>query len=761
MSTMDAVLGWPALDRDLVRQRLEQHLRPDCLMRSLIVRDVRFRPKGRTWLLYRLDMAQPAGQSAYVSGLLLHPGESPPEPPASLVERYHLWPDRVLGEPWLVDPALSLALYAYPVDAAMPSLFDANDVKIMRRALAPFSPQASIKSVRCRNRSYSPHARATFAYDVRTKNGAEITHHWIGKTQAGKPAAERSASHEGLWSLAEGRLPIPRPLGYLDSLDVALQEHVPGERLGALVDRPGFDDLLGRTADALATLHGFRLPTAQERRPKDEVKTVKRWSEILQAIRPDLSGRIGTLERALTRAILEQAQVSALIHADFHHTNVLVEGDRLTFIDLDELAMGDPMLDVGRFIASLRIPALRAFGEASALDGAADAFLEAYARHGQGNLARVHVFESASLLIAAGSSFRLQRERWPEEVEILLEASERRLKDGRRPPLHRTFMEPTAPKSSVPRVLRDLYYALAKRSRGVSLVLGPDGTLLARELEAHGHTVAQAARPDDLRHHAPESLTTVVIWNLLERLEEPASQEVLREAWERVRPGGRLVAAVPNGRSKWHGVVRRMSRRRLRRELRALGRPELATDQPYEWVVMIVRKPESGRPALSRTDRLRARVTAKLCRGKVIDLGCGEGHLAGLIAEKGHPVLAIDKNRQKIRIARSLYPNVDFRTGDIRNLHLAPESFDTAVLAEVLEHLSEAEGAEALASAMQLLKRGGRLVVSVPNEDCVPHRNHLQEFDRFSLRRLLAPFGRTRLITEQPFKWLLMVVEKS
>jgi 2-polyprenyl-3-methyl-5-hydroxy-6-metoxy-1,4-benzoquinol methylase len=175
---------------------------------------------------------------------------------------------------------------------------------------------------------------------------------------------------------------------------------------------------------------------------------------------------------------------------------------------------------------------------------------------------------------------------------------------------------------------------------------------------------------------------------------------------------------------------------------------------------MIVRKPGSDPPALSHANRSRARITAKLMQGSVIDLGCGEGHLAGLIAENGHAVVGIDKNRDKIEIAKALYPKVSFTVGDLRKTGLPERSFDTVLLAEVLEHLPEDVGKEAIEAAMRLLKPGGRLVVSVPNEDCVPHRNHLQEFDRRSLRRLLEPHGKTKLVTEQPYKWLLMLVEK-
>ncbi len=325
-------------------------------------------------------------------------------------------------------------------------------------------------------------------------------------------------------------------------------------------------------------------------------------------------------------------------------------------------------------------------------------------------------------------------------------------------------MNPTALASTskqeddhVPHVLRDLHRALAGRARGKTLIVGPEDALLAGALKAHGSAVTTIPTQD--LEHTAETAKTIILWNALERLDEASGQRLLRNAWEQVRPGGRLVVVVPNG-SHDDLDQRRFSRCRLRHELRLLGRPELATDQPYRWLVMLVRKPGGDQPALSHTNRQRARVTVKLCRGSVLDLGCGEGHLAGLIAENGHAVTGIDKNKDKIQTAKLLYPQVTFLSGDLRSANLPPEMFDTALLTEVLEHLTENAAREAVEAAMRFLKPGGRLVVSVPNEDCVPHRNHLQEFDRRSLRRVLEPYGKTKLVTEQPYKWLLMVVEK-
>jgi 2-polyprenyl-3-methyl-5-hydroxy-6-metoxy-1,4-benzoquinol methylase len=222
------------------------------------------------------------------------------------------------------------------------------------------------------------------------------------------------------------------------------------------------------------------------------------------------------------------------------------------------------------------------------------------------------------------------------------------------------------------------------------------------------------------------------------------------------------VVTVPNeGCAHCLEQVREFDRRKLAKLLKGYGKPRLATDQPFRWITMYVEKPRGRRARRNRTRIDRWRVTARLCRGRVIELGCNEGDLSGRIAERGLEVTGVDLSEEKIRRAREKHPEIPFLASDIRRLALSPGSFDTVVLAEVLEHVHAAEGDEMLAVAWNLLKPGGRLIVSVPNEDCIPHPHHVRRFDRRSLKRLLAPFGRPRLMLEQPYKWLLMVVRKA
>lgn len=319
-----------------------------------------------------------------------------------------------------------------------------------------------------------------------------------------------------------------------------------------------------------------------------------------------------------------------------------------------------------------------------------------------------------------------------------------------------------------------LLEAVAGKCRGRTLVVSGGDDSLTAAIERRGltaHLVMVRARSSErgvggghrIDLNGAGRFKTVVMIDLLEHIAARDGDRILTRAWRRVRPGGRLLAVVPNEDCMLDAPVRRrFDRRKLKKQLRALGgKVRAVTDQPYRWLVLYAERPREGRArsTVPRDDRYR--FTAELCRGRTIELGCGEGRLSEMIHERGLQVVGVDLSREKIAAARERCPSIEFIDKDIRDLRLPDASFETVVLAEVLEHLPESVGAEVLEIAGRLLRPMGRLIVSVPNEDCVPHPNHVRLFDRRGLESILRPFGSPVLVSDQPFKWLLMYVEKS
>lgn len=102
--------------------------------------------------------------------------------------------------------------------------------------------------------------------------------------------------------------------------------------------------------------------------------------------------------------------------------------------------------------------------------------------------------------------------------------------------------------------------------------------------------------------------------------------------------------------------------------------------------------------------------------GKVLDLGCGTGEpiAAWLIAE-GFAFTGADFSDAMLEIARSRWPNADWRVADMRALDLG-ERFDGIIAWNSFFHLSQGEQRATLPRLAQHLAPGGRLMVTVGPE---------------------------------------------
>ncbi|HEU5198345.1 MAG TPA: methyltransferase domain-containing protein [Ktedonobacterales bacterium] len=92
---------------------------------------------------------------------------------------------------------------------------------------------------------------------------------------------------------------------------------------------------------------------------------------------------------------------------------------------------------------------------------------------------------------------------------------------------------------------------------------------------------------------------------------------------------------------------------------------------------------------------------------RVLDLGCGTGHLTAQMAAAGAEVVGIDKAASMIEQARATYPNLRFEVADGSSFSF-PEPFD-AVFSNAAIHWMR-EPAQVVACIAQALRPGGRFV---------------------------------------------------
>ena len=96
---------------------------------------------------------------------------------------------------------------------------------------------------------------------------------------------------------------------------------------------------------------------------------------------------------------------------------------------------------------------------------------------------------------------------------------------------------------------------------------------------------------------------------------------------------------------------------------------------------------------------------------RVLDLGCGNAYLGGLLAQRGFAVTGLEREGG---FDPALVPEgVRVLTADLEQPLSLDERFDFLLAADILEHLRQPE--RLLRDAARLLKPGGRLIASLPN----------------------------------------------
>jgi trans-aconitate methyltransferase len=95
---------------------------------------------------------------------------------------------------------------------------------------------------------------------------------------------------------------------------------------------------------------------------------------------------------------------------------------------------------------------------------------------------------------------------------------------------------------------------------------------------------------------------------------------------------------------------------------------------------------------------------------RVLDLGCGTGHLTAQIAERGVDVLGIDSSAAMIGQARQNYPKLKFALADARSLHF-DQPFDAVFSNAALHWIPDP--AAVIASVASALKPTGRFVLEM------------------------------------------------
>lgn len=172
----------------------------------------------------------------------------------------------------------------------------------------------------------------------------------------------------------------------------------------------------------------------------------------------------------------------------------------------------------------------------------------------------------------------------------------------------------------------------------------------------------------------------------------------------------------PDGRLLWQAV-----------EASVRGDPSFAADAERREQVVERRRARSrshfgtapGEGSAFSLGCLREEALAALAPREwtVVDAGCGDGFLTGLLAERFDRVIAVDHSPERLAEARERLARkgVDWHLGEVDELPIPAASADAVFLSLVLHHVPEIP--PVLREAKRVLRPGGRVVIV----DLAPH----------------------------------------
>lgn len=119
------------------------------------------------------------------------------------------------------------------------------------------------------------------------------------------------------------------------------------------------------------------------------------------------------------------------------------------------------------------------------------------------------------------------------------------------------------------------------------------------------------------------------------------------------------------------------------------------------------------RPAGDTVDILET-LLAPLQDRRILDIGCGRGHLLHALAERGARMAGVDPDEAALEAARALVPKAQLHKAGALHLPWGDASMHVAIFLNSLHHVPVPEMLPALEEAARVVGKGGTIIVVEP-----------------------------------------------
>ncbi len=136
--------------------------------------------------------------------------------------------------------------------------------------------------------------------------------------------------------------------------------------------------------------------------------------------------------------------------------------------------------------------------------------------------------------------------------------------------------------------------------------------------------------------------------------------------------------------------------------------------------------------------------------GRVCDLGCGPGHVARYLHDRGVDIFGLDLSPGMLEQARKLNPNIEFRQGNMLALDVEDGAWAAIVAFYSIVHIPRADVPQAFREMHRVLQPGGFIFLAfhlgdeiLHEENCWGHKVSLDLvlFRRKAVERDLSEAG--------------------
>jgi streptomycin 6-kinase len=254
----------------------------------------------------------------------------------------------------------------------------------------------------------------------------------VYRSQRGEGMLERLQSLSARAGNGRNLYSVVSPIAYLRELRTLVLEEGEGTSLQQLLLTAGDRAAAVRlVAKAVAAFNQDRLAITRHHSLIDQFDDLKQASSLVQWACPEMRAEA----RAITAAVIGGLKEvpPAPIHRDLKPDHIFLNGDRVIFIDLDSVALGDPVRDPAHLFAYIAAGVGLDSMPPEQARAAAAALVEEYFAHVPKPWRKSFPTHCAGALIeVAGGIFRRQEPQWREKLTECVEEAQRVLEGGLR-----------------------------------------------------------------------------------------------------------------------------------------------------------------------------------------------------------------------------------------------------------------------------------------------------------------------------------------